>query len=434
MESCRGLESNALANGESVQLLVHNISHADLVLSVNNIQRTLSVDQAIARPKFSCFRKISEDLYRNVTSSNVQSPRTQSEDQKSLSIRTHPGYQVSDIETAIYPRYKRVHNGLNGGSLQPVQDSKVPVGFRINARPLLLQDVSMLRFRRDDKNLVSNEKAPIVEAADPTCTECYIEAIYFPLLAILLPQWIEFTKFKEKVRFVIILISGRGSPQDQDESAIDNSTKFTGQLMSLFIAREYPEIEIIHLHSTANLFRYDDNVMFVNQNLKPLVDSYRNDLAQMYASKWKENFHVAMAFADGSSARISAVQAALRQYRPQYFHYWQMKTFWGECKICFDDIEYHTYEVIAAQPAMRVEMASKDVQLVVREMTSFIQDFQEILTHSNDLSSFWLRKSGKPVLAVLLVQKPGELPKIYRGTKSSQGLANSYCKVVNFGL
>jgi len=66
-----------------------------------------------------------------------------------------------------------------------------------------------------------------------------------------------------------------------------------------------------------------------------------------------------LAFADGSSARISAIQAALRYYRPHYFHFWQIKTFWNECKICLDDIEHHTFEVIAAEPAIRVDEADK---------------------------------------------------------------------------
>lgn len=34
----------------------------------------------------------------------------------------------------------------------------------------------------------------------------------------------------------------------------------------------------------------------------------------------------------------------------------------------------------------------------------------------DDLASFWLRKTKRPVLAVLLVQKAGGQPKLYRGT------------------
>lgn len=70
-------------------------------------------------------------------------------------------------------------------------------------------------------------------------------------------------------------------------------------------------------------------------------------------------------------------------------------------------------------------MQDPHVQLVVREMESFRLDFnntilraeQKDASFENDLDTFWLRKSKKPVLSVLLVQKgrDGE-PKLYRGT------------------
>ena len=53
------------------------------------------------------------------------------------------------------------------------------------------------------------------------------------------------------------------------------------------------------------------------------------------------------------------------------------------------------------------------------ELIKFKEEFyaiQEDKTIETDLSSFWLRKTKKPVLAVLLVQKPGQIPKLYRGT------------------
>lgn len=34
----------------------------------------------------------------------------------------------------------------------------------------------------------------------------------------------------------------------------------------------------------------------------------------------------------------------------------------------------------------------------------------------DDLASFWLRKTKRPVLAILLVQKKGDPPQLYRGT------------------
>ena len=48
---------------------------------------------------------------------------------------------------------------------------------------------------------------------------------------------------------------------------------------------------------------------------------------------WKQTFSVTLSFADGAPARTHAIQSALRPYRPTYFHFWQLKTFWHESKI-----------------------------------------------------------------------------------------------------
>ncbi len=56
--------------------------------------------------------------------------------------------------------------------------------------------------------------------------------------------------------------------------------------------------------------------------------------------------------------------------------------------------------------------------MVVEEMNRFREEFAAILTNpqrDNDLGNFWLRKTKKPVLSVLLVEKNGNA-KLYRGT------------------
>lgn len=55
---------------------------------------------------------------------------------------------------------------------------------------------------------------------------------------------------------------------------------------------------------------------------------------------------------------------------------------------------------------------------VIEEMDKFRKDFYTILTDpkaEHDLANFWLRKTKKPVLSVLLVEKKG-IVKLYRGT------------------
>ena len=88
-------------------------------------------------------------------------------------------------------------------------------------------------------------------------------------------------------------------------------------------------------------------------------------------------------------------------------------------QVCEDDIECHSFEEIATEPAVKVDQTDSTVKLVVAEIIRFKEEFELIRgdpSIETDLSSFWLRKTKKPVLAVLLVQKPGQRPKLYRGT------------------
>jgi hypothetical protein len=88
-------------------------------------------------------------------------------------------------------------------------------------------------------------------------------------------------------------------------------------------------------------------------------------------------------------------------------------------QICEDDIECHSYEEISTEPAIKIENTTHDplVHAVIEEMSAFRAEFSQVAQGNvaNDLASFWLRKTKKPVLAVLLVQKPGKPFKLYRG-------------------
>ena len=130
---------------------------------------------------------------------------------------------------------------------------------------------------------------------------------------------------------------------------------------------------------------------------------------------WKRSFYVTLSFADGSHARTHAIQTSLRPYRPRYYHLWQLKTFWHDTKIVEDDLEVHSFESMETVPAVDVKFVSAEVQLVIDEIKAFRNDFLESLRQDNDIAQFWLRKTKKPVLAVLLVKKNNK-PILYRGT------------------
>jgi hypothetical protein len=58
------------------------------------------------------------------------------------------------------------------------------------------------------------------------------------------------------------------------------------------------------------------------------------------------------------------------------------------------------------------------VQLLVEEMRRHCADFHRVAatgSHGHELGGFWLRKTRKPVLSVLMVKKGSEPPRFYRG-------------------
>lgn len=208
-------------------------------------------------------------------------------------------------------------------------------------------------------------------------------------------------------------------------------------MLSLYYAAIINNISLrIRIHSQTNIFRYDENISFATQELMPCIDAYRDAHARSepypdelqnneriidrkpFNPDWRSTLSIAYSFADGSAARTHAIQSALRPYRPTYFHFWQLKTFWHATKVTTEDIEVHSFEEMETVPAIAVDMTSGLVQKVINEMKAFRKDFLETLNgdcRNSDLSSFWLRKSKKPVLAVLLVQNQNGDQVMYRG-------------------
>ena len=291
---------------EGIELLVHNLSHSDLVLSLNTLDQSLKANSVIARPKFSHFQGISEKILTCLLSQNDQ---------------------VSIARSKLCSR-KNVNfdSGVD-----------VPVGFNFNKCPIAVDDFSSLRFRQDDKSSLLQPKSCNSDegSARPKAGEhAIIDGAFFPLISVLLPKWLKTIDEDRQHSFnkVVLLVSGRGTPmvQTSNNTDNDNSTKCTAELIKLLIQKTYPNVTVKLLHSDSNLFRYDENIIFVKGQLLPLINQYRDQLVCTKGAEWKEHMRVSLSFADGSSARISAINASLRYYRPSYMHFWQLKSFWRE--------------------------------------------------------------------------------------------------------
>ena len=65
---------------------------------------------------------------------------------------------------------------------------------------------------------------------------------------------------------------------------------------------------------------------FVKNELLPEISAMRDELAERYAAEWRQFLRITISFADGATARISAIHQSLSRYRPNFLHVWQLKT------------------------------------------------------------------------------------------------------------
>lgn len=480
-----------------LEMLVHNVSHTDLILGIGlrkkahgdmnalmtprkSEREQMSAEDdkgyvvaggsdhatiadpnekyALCRPRFSAF-----DLFTRRVLDSLRSQTLLGEDSHGAlreSVVSFPRYERSDSSSRYNLVTPRVKNR---------EDRMLPVGFDLGSDEegmlaVKADEMPSLRVRGRDvakvgtvlhgkATEVDDDSTGAAEGVPPSAdvpSDVSINGVFFPLLSILLRRWHADIADKydtnasaagsgdcRQVKKVLILVSGVGSPRNWTHSITGNSTQACAELQEIFIKVMYPDVTVVRIHSDTNIFRYDENIAFVKEDLMPCVNAYRDAHARdlpypdevqpvqltprEFDPDWKQSFSVSLSFADGSPARTHAIQTSLRQtYRPTYYHFWQLKTLWHDSKLSDEDIEVHPFEEMETVPAMDVaKITDQEVQLVIDEMRAFRNFFLETMDeHPNDIKSFWLRKTKKPVLAVLLVSdaRNGGKPKLCRGS------------------
>ncbi|DAZ98775.1 TPA: hypothetical protein N0F65_003991 [Lagenidium giganteum] len=414
----------------TMEFLVHNISHSDLVVELScfdddawtadqsaspapaptkRTQKLVAPDgtqiplSLLARPKFSLFQQTSKAIMDKVEQlragdsqgqayARVQTPSPGAESPGARPAQLHPSMLDIAQEQPKKSRYCKWK--------AKCQDTQSPIGFKLDECPIPVANLEDFQIRGgiDTVKLVETHWKKVA-----------ITAVYFPLIALLVPKWLqvlkEFTSASSKQ--LIYLMSGAGIPRNVAHSVQGNSTEITAKLIGVFVRQYYPQMDVIQVHSGSNIFRFDDNVQFMTRELRPSLEAHREKLVDKCGDAWKSHFHVTIAYTDGPPARLSALNASLRIYRPSYLHIWQLKTFWHERKLAMDDVDFHSFENIEASPCVAYQDADQMTQTLVKEMRVFRDQFLQGEAQG-EVESFWLRKSRKPVLAVLLIEKEDE--------------------------
>ena len=237
-----------VADLDNVEILLHNISHKDLIISVQN-----SKSRLLARPEFNHYNDICQKLFECFENEVFHS-----------------------IYETVYHRHEYLSSSL--------ANIRVPLGYSLESysQPLVLEKTK-LRIRQKSHYEGLEDRVRIIAA-------------YMPLLCLLVPKWLGIIDAKTQGRSmecqkVLVLVSGEGTPYSSQCSpvadAVDNSTEFSAKIMRLYIKLMYPDILVLLIHSKSNVFRYDENISFVNSSLLPYIETFRNKLASKHGSGWR---------------------------------------------------------------------------------------------------------------------------------------------------
>ena len=441
-------------------ILVHNVTHSDLLfgLAPNELNPVSSTQQSPSQPHSSSLSFASLHSasliaqprfhrYRDLTRAVLKQFAVQQRKQPVY----FPSLHYNQGEATLTPSSTRQHSPtLTRAVSSPLAPQpaappgSLPYGFQLSPTLPTFDSYDGLRLR-------SSFSAP--DAKLPELPR--VLAVFFPLLAVIVPKWLlacekrrlKRDKIREVMqsssatsssparsnasasstihseRCVLYLVSGAGTPWDQSLSTTANSTKCTAQFLQLFLSHFYPSIQVQVVHSSQDIFHFDHNVRFINTELMPLLLSHRSYLSSLFADQWPSHLSLFSSLTDSPPARSSSLLTSLRPLRPSTLHMWQLKSFWCEYPAVTgrgeEDVEEVTFDKVEMTPPQRVDelLREDDVRLLVRRMEAYRDEFlqQRDGESSNEMNAFWMRKSKKPVLSMLMVHKHGQERKYYRG-------------------
>jgi hypothetical protein len=288
-----------------LEILVHNVAHTDLILGLSDgfandqpdplIRTALepipepSTDSThstprnknggpeeekyiLCRARFSAFDMFSRRI-KNELSTHANSHPLQDR------ILSYPKYERTSSAryTLVTPRSNDEHMLPVGFNLERVYGSEAAKcvdnskgqdelfvdandmpSLRVRGRDISRIDPTLLGDSPRRLTVMYNQvQSPDAPNKSKVVDSLRINAVFFPLLSTLLPRWIgqiadkfglDATTSKSKttkVKKVIVLVSGVGSPRNWTHTINGNSTQVCADLMELFINELFPNVTVI---------------------------------------------------------------------------------------------------------------------------------------------------------------------------------------------
>lgn len=217
-----------------MEILVHTVSHADMVVELTLIDEKGQYS-TLGRPKFSLFQATSVKI-QNVINTLVRNPKQQ-------------------VSPSVAHVHERAMDQPNYAFKAHCSVTEFPVGFRLDSNPIPVEKIEDFRLKSNTnatEAILKHNKSP-----DNPKHGVFITAVYFPLLALLIPKWNLVLRQHESIRCerLLYIVSGAGIPRNTSHSAAGNSTEQTAKLMIFFAAQYYPQIRVAQVHSGSDIFR-----------------------------------------------------------------------------------------------------------------------------------------------------------------------------------
>ena len=255
---------------------------------------------------------------------------------------------------------------------------------------------------------------------------------YAPMLRAVVDAWRERIAGGD-VRLTVILLGTETS----DKSKQGADTAPAALLFGDWVRCTYPE-----LHSVRCVTRPNDP--FLIQSVHNTMQALRDEISQLRResrdSEGKPHFSAAWSASTGTGAVTSSLHHALSHLKPDVFHVANAyRKFLRDEPIAIEAVAYRDIE---HQPFVAVSDLPDEVQSLQRAMVQFRDEVARYLDSAgssgkeaaalttvndrvvagehdlplkNEIQSFWLRKSQKPVLAVLEIVRPDGKPEYVRG-------------------
>ena len=279
-------------------LLVHNLSHSDLMLGIRAPDGTVNVGtetqhsaasaasaaagsvlpgtsipplppSIVARPKFSRFKQISSRLLGYVDGAGggagalegIEFPSplmAQRAPPPTVGISSPPLRNQQSNGTGTPASSSSSSAAAAASSVFPsAGKTTCPYGFRIKDGACKFADWTSFKLKGEDTTLAGGLAKALPKPE--------IVGVFFPMLAVLVPRWLSIVAGKNARRGILhdnqnkkilYLVSGSGTPWNSEHDASGNSTKGVAKLATIFLNQFYPDVEVQILHSGVEIFHY----------------------------------------------------------------------------------------------------------------------------------------------------------------------------------